>query len=129
MSNYIVYELWNPIKDLPFYVGYSSKDTRPYDHIAEALQDKSECKIGANPHKIFTIRQIHKSNLAIGIKIVLITNNKHDAISEEIRLIKYYGRKIQTKKGSNNFWSYGISWFRDSKKIISRRFLYRSTIS
>lgn len=93
ISNYIVYELWNPIKDLPFYVGYSSKDTRPYHHIAEALQDKSEFKIGANPHKIFTIRQIHKSNLAIGIKIVLITDNKHDAISEEIRLIKYYGRK------------------------------------
>ena len=93
MSNYIVYELWNPIKDLPFYVGYSSKDDRPYDHIVEALQDKSECKKGANPHKIFTIRQIHNINLAVGIKIVLMTDNKHAAISEEIRLIKYYGRK------------------------------------
>lgn len=93
MSNYIVYELWNPIKDLPFYVGYSSNNDRPHDHIVEALQDQSEYKKGANPHKIFTIRQIHKNNLAVGIKIVLMTNHKQAAISEEKRLIKSYGRK------------------------------------
>ena len=92
MSKYYVYELWNTIKNLPFYVGFGKRSTRPKDHIVESLIPGSEHKKGSNPHKIHTIRQIHAAGLSVGIKIVHMTEDKNSAIDEEIRLIKHYGR-------------------------------------
>ena len=93
MENYYVYELWNPIKNLPFYVGYCKRKDRPKDHIHEALLVESENKIGANPHKIYTIRQIQQAGLQVEIRFVYESQIKDDAIAEEIRLIKLYGRR------------------------------------
>lgn len=93
MSKYYVYELWNPIKNLPFYVGYCKRRDRPQDHINEAVLPQSENKVGANPHKIYTIRQIYQQQMEVIIKWVFETNSKKAAIDEEIRLISLYGRK------------------------------------
>lgn len=93
MINYIVYELWNTITNSPFYVGFSKRSTRPYQHIKSAFTPNIEHKKGANAHKIFTIRQIYKHGATVEVKIVFSCMLKEDAIAEEIRLIKHYGRR------------------------------------
>jgi hypothetical protein len=59
IMKYMVYELWNPIKNQPFYVGYAKRAARPADHIKEAFIQDSEKRKGSNPHKIYTIREIY----------------------------------------------------------------------
>jgi len=93
MTDYITYELWNPIKQQPFYVGYASRKCRPQDHIKEALTEGSEYKKGANPHKIYTIRDIHNAGKSVEIRIVFISDDKDAAIQKEIELITKYGRR------------------------------------
>jgi hypothetical protein len=90
---YFVYELWNPIKNQPFYVGFGKRADRPKDHISEALKVGSEYKAGANPHKIYTIRSIHMQGLEVDIKIVYEVPDKKSAIDKEVLLISKYGRK------------------------------------
>lgn len=90
---YIVYELWNPINNEPFYVGWSKRSKRPDEHIRESLSDGSEFKLGANPHKIYTIRKIINQGLFPIIKIVFLGDSKKESVEKEIELIKKYGRK------------------------------------
>lgn len=93
MKEYYVYELWNPIKNLPFYVGFSFRKKRPQQHIDEALRENSEHKVGANRYKIFTIRDIESQGYSVEIRIVYRTFNKSSVINKEIELIAKYGRK------------------------------------
>jgi len=62
---YFVYELWNPIKNEPFYVGKGHGD-RPYAHITE---EKSNTSRG-NQHKLYTIRQILRSKEEVDVRTV-----------------------------------------------------------
>jgi len=48
---FYVYELWNPFKNLPFYVG-KGKNERYTDHLKEAIHNN-----GVNRHKINTIKK------------------------------------------------------------------------
>jgi len=84
---YFVYELWNPLKGEPFYVGKGHGD-RPYTHIQEA---QSNTKKG-NQHKLNTIRQILRSDSEVDIRVVFKSLDENETLDEEIRLIALYGR-------------------------------------
>lgn len=93
MIKYYVYELWNPMTNQPFYVGYSKRSKRIYEHLHEAEIENVEFRKGTNIHKIYTIRKILKNGYDVDIRIVLETNDKNTAINTEIELIKKYGRR------------------------------------
>lgn len=94
MQTYFTYELWNPLTNLPFYVGYAKRKKRPYDHIEEAMRfNPGDDKSHKNMHKIYTIKKILKNDMYPIIKIVLTATKKKLIINEEIRLIALYGRK------------------------------------
>jgi hypothetical protein len=75
MPNFYVYELWDSLKDEPFYVGKGKvtksilKYTRPYDHIKIALGLKKHKD--NNRHKLGRISKIIRKGGKINIKIVL----------------------------------------------------------
>lgn len=90
MSKYIVYELWNPLCNTVFYVGYSNTTrrgmARPYDHIKQPQKQ-------GNPFKARIVEKIQEKGLQPIVKIVFESDEKELAINEEIRLIKLYGRR------------------------------------
>lgn len=91
-----VYEIWNPLKSQPFYVGVTNNITkRKYRHINEALRYEAKRRVckRTNGHKANTILQILKSNQEIQLKVVYTTDSYDDALKEEIRLINLYGRR------------------------------------
>ena len=92
---FYVYELWNPITSLPFYVGkgtyQGSKTTRITDHLREA-QKIINHKTG-NKHKRNTIIKILKEGYNLDYKIVFETYDESLAFEEEKRLISLYGRR------------------------------------
>ncbi len=79
---FYVYELHNPIKNLPFYVG-KGKENRFSHHFT---------KKDRNKHKSNTINKIVSLGEKVIIKIVFRTNNEIDALNKESELIINYGR-------------------------------------
>jgi hypothetical protein len=94
MSNFYVYELWNPIKNEIFYVGKSQHkkySNRLNDHISEAKNILALGKRGN--HKLYTILKILKEGYHIDFRIVFETDDELLAFGKEIELIKFYGRR------------------------------------
>lgn len=136
MKKYLVYELWNPIKDEPFYVG-KGQDNRPSYHIKEAQKSSTN---DTNRHKIHTIRKILRDGYNVDIKIVFRTKIEQDALDREIELIALYGRAdlglgpltnmtdggegtsgtIRDRSGSNN-GMYGKHHKEETVKTISEK--------
>lgn len=91
--NYFVYELWNPLTQQPFYVGYGKRADRPLDHVKEAMNiEKAKTKPGVNLHKLYTIRKILENGYEVKVKVVFTTEVLSEALAEEKRLIALYGR-------------------------------------
>jgi DNA invertase Pin-like site-specific DNA recombinase len=80
---FYVYELFNPIKNEPFYVG-KGKNNR-YAHHFTTKKDN-------NKHKKNTIDKIVKLGEKVIVKIVFRSNNEIDVLSKETELILSYGR-------------------------------------
>lgn len=96
---YYVYILKNPITALPFYVGVAkvnrcSNRPREQDHIHEAIKYAKGLKITSpNRHKLNTILQILDQGLDVVIEIYKHYNIESLAFTDEIELIKHFGRK------------------------------------
>lgn len=94
-DKFYVYELWNPIRNEPFYVGKGKVDRhgmlgRYRAHLLEARQ-VSEGKRKKN-YKLSLILKILRENYNVECKIVLETYDENEAFTMEKKLIKYYGR-------------------------------------
>ena len=96
---YFVYELWNPIKNQPFYVGIGDRERkcngfRPNDHLNEAkkILEGSNNERRYNKHKINTIIKIWRLDREPSIRIVYETEKIEEAFNKEIELISFYGR-------------------------------------
>ena len=91
---FYVYELWDSIKNEPFYVGkgqhYRGK-MRHEEHLKIALGIKT-CH-DPNGHKINRINKILRLGGKIQTKIVLWTDDETEAFNKEKELIKQYGRR------------------------------------
>jgi hypothetical protein len=93
MSKFYVYELWNPIKNQPFYVGKGhTKNTNKYYRLSVHLRQINYDKIN-NRHKANVISQILDSGFEIGHKVILETESEKLAMEKEKELIKFYGRR------------------------------------
>lgn len=88
---FYVYELWNPITNLPFYIG-KGQGRRPYHHEEFVMKNN---KINGNRHKYYTIRKILNLGFKVIVKTVFTTFNEDDAFKKEIELINKYGRKCK----------------------------------
>lgn len=90
---FIVYELWDPRTNQPFYVGWSytvnKGNARPYEHIKEALR---EYKNG-NQLKLNVIKKILTEGHEIDTRIVLESNDMNESLNFEKYLISKYGRR------------------------------------
>lgn len=100
MQTFYVYELWDPIKEEPFYVG-KGKDRpgciRYEDHFKKALGIKNFSD--KNYHKLNRIRKIIRTGSQPEVKIIMETEDELVAFEKEIELIKFYGRRDK-KTGS-----------------------------
>jgi hypothetical protein len=85
-QSFIVYELWNPLKQTPFYVGKTSNCA---DRLGAHLYEANSGKIS---HKANTIRMILREGLSVDFKVVYDTDDEDDALDKEIELISFYGR-------------------------------------
>lgn len=85
---YFVYELRDSRNTLPFYVGKSNRESRPLDHIREAITESSGNKLKTN-----TINKIIRDDASIVINFVFWSIHEKDTLAEEQRLIKFYGRR------------------------------------
>lgn len=87
--SFYVYEIWDPIKKEPFYVG-KGKGKRYKYHLKEAtgIIDKR-----TNSHKTNRIKKIIRLGSFPETKIVFRTDDENEAFSKEKELIKLYGRR------------------------------------
>lgn len=85
---YYVYELWNPITNLPFYVGKGTGN-RAEKHLK--YLDDADSSLKAN-----IIRKILSEGKVPEIRKVLYTEDKDVAYEEEKRLIAFYGRRCDS---------------------------------
>lgn len=85
---YYVYELWNPITNLPFYVGKGTGN-RAEKHVK--YLDERDGSLKAN-----IIRKILAEGKEPEIRKVLHTEDKDTAYEEEKRLIALYGRRCNS---------------------------------
>jgi len=120
-TTFIVYELWNPIKNLPFYVGKTRfKSYRFQDHLYEAKNYKKGIKRkNGNPFKCNTINKIIEAGYSIEYKIVFQTENELIAYDKEKELINLYGRRNDKSRkdgiltnitdGGNGSFEYSIT--------------------
>ena len=100
MKRYIVYVIWNPIKDNPFYVGWTDLErkgtntTRMDDHLKEARRYKETGLHDpwANLHKIRTINKILSMGSMPIFKIAFETDDLTVIHAKETEFIKLYGR-------------------------------------
>ena len=93
-KEYYVYELWDPIKNEPFYVGkghYRKRYYRCLIHIKEAVGIVRHT--GKNNHKYNRINKIFDQGYEPLIKIVFETSDEVEAFNKEKELIKLYGRR------------------------------------
>lgn len=131
MSNkFYVYELWNPITNLPFYVGkgsYSRKlssRNRLTEHLyeAKAALDKKRKR----NHKINTILKILRDGYNIIFKVVFESDDEDKILLKEKELIKLYGRRdnrtgILTNLTDGGEGVSGFIYPEWMKKIIGKR--------
>lgn len=95
---FYVYELRNPVTNLPFYIGVGKENrksncSRETQHEKDAIRFRNGAKIrSANRHKFNTILSIIDEGLNVQINILQKFINEQDAFNEEIRLIDHYGR-------------------------------------
>ena len=82
---YYVYELWNPITNMPFYVGKGVKNRAEVHQ--NRLQD-NDTGLKAN-----IIRSILNNGLSVEIKQVHFSDSLDETNSKEIELIAKYGRR------------------------------------
>jgi hypothetical protein len=95
INKFYVYELWDPIKNEPFYVGKGTR-RRYYNRVEEHLKQavgRIKIKKGSNGHKINRIRHILSLGSTPIIKIVFETPDEAQAFDKEKELIKLYGRR------------------------------------
>lgn len=85
---YYVYELWNPITNLPFYVGKGTGN-RAEKHLK--YLDDADSSLKAN-----IIRKILSEGKVPEIRKVMYTEDKDVAYEEEKRLIAFYGRRCDS---------------------------------
>ena len=85
---YYVYELWDLIKNKPFYVGKGS-GKRTYIHTSKAHLAKKD----GNQFKKNVIRKILLDNNKPTVKYIFRTDDELAAYAEETRLILQYGRR------------------------------------
>lgn len=100
MSIFYIYELWDPIKVEPFYVGKgkdSKRSKRYLEHIKRAMGLK-QFKDN-NKHKLNRIRKIILTGFKPEIRIVFKTCDESEAFEKEKELISFYGRRDK-KTGS-----------------------------
>lgn len=113
-NNTYVYELINPITNLPFYVG-KGRDDRAQRHISL----RKNAKLYAlNPHKVNTINQIIDfHNHMVIVRIVDTFENEDDAFTRERELITRYGRVVDHTGGLTNIQTGGEGAARDGIKV------------
>lgn len=96
---YYLYIIYNPLTNLPFYVGIGKESrrgksgTRYLDHVKEALLYRNNPTHNCNRHKLSTILKIIDSGQApfyVIAKNNLLETEIHDL---EKKLISYYGRR------------------------------------
>lgn len=85
---YYVYELWNPITNLPFYIGKGTGN-RAEKHLKYLNDADSSLKTNI-------IRKILSEGKVPEIRKVMYTEDKNVAYEEEKRLIAYYGRRCDS---------------------------------
>lgn len=103
MPTFYIYELWDSLKNEPFYVGKGKihnsviRYCRPYDHVKKAFGMKNQKD--NNRHKLNRISKIIRNGGKIHIKIVLESQDEREILNKEIELILLYGRR-DLKTGS-----------------------------
>lgn len=127
---FYVYEIWNPLKNSPFYVGKSnfnrSKNTRKNGHLSEARLALNKKR--KRNHKINTILKILKEGYNIDFRIVFETGDEIIAKNKEIELIAKYGRldngtgilTNMTDGGEGTVGYIFPQWLRDLRRKLSR---------
>lgn len=96
---FYVYELRNPITNLPFYIGVGKEGrkascSRDQQHEKDAIRFQNGAKFkSANRHKFNTILSIKDKGLEVQINRLNEFITEQDAFNEEIRLISHYGRR------------------------------------
>lgn len=124
--SYFVYELHYPNGGGPFYVGYGKRDRadggfRPDDHLSEVTRPK-KC---SNHQKLNVIRKIFESGNEPELRIVFQSDDKNEALAEEVRRISLYGRRDNRTGSLVNLTigGDGSSWesFSDEKKAEIRQ--------
>ena len=99
-ERYHVYIIWDPIKNEPFYIGWTDKKrkgtsrTREEDHLLEAKRYNNGMSIdsSANLHKINKINKIFDNGYEPEFRIVFESNNISKIKAKETFFIKKYGR-------------------------------------
>lgn len=128
-SKFYVYELWNPLKQEPFYIGKGKGEgptnifTRPKIHINTATGILKR-PLDFNRHKINTIKKIISMGTKPEVKIILITENEKEAFDKEKELIKFYGRidlhtGCLTNLTNGGEGGSGRVWKEESKRKVS----------
>ena len=93
-KKFYIYEIWDPIKNEPFYVGKAHHRKRYYRclaHFKEAIGITKQQ--GNNSHKRNRINNIIKQGSEPLIKIVFETDDEQEAYLKEKELIKLYGKR------------------------------------
>lgn len=128
---YYVYELWDPIKDVPIYVGYGkhNRKGKPHqryeDHFQEARKYKKTGKVSksSNLYKLNVINQICDAGFDIVYKFPEEYISLSDAYKKETELILLYGRRDLGTGSLTNLDSGGRggrAWSEISKNKLSQ---------
>lgn len=92
----MIYELRNPVTDLPFYIGWTDTSVkgkrRPVEHLLEEARITGKITAG-NRLKLNTIRKIKEAGFQPEIREVFWSNDFDYSLSIEIYFIAVYGRK------------------------------------
>ncbi len=91
---FYTYELWDPIKNEPFYVGKGTNNPGYVRHSKHIKMANNTIKdTDPNRHKIHRIKKILSLGYTPETKIVFETDIEEEALNKEIELIKLYGRR------------------------------------